>query len=106
MMLVSPFNGKRARLLFRLDTGADITAIPRHLVNALGLLPYRKRYVLDYNSRTSLAESYLVHFVFAGKTFSNIEVITTDGLHALLGLDILNQLTITHDGPRKLLAIH
>jgi len=37
--------------------------------------------------------------------FEEVEVIASDGGAALLGLDVLNQLNVNLNGPRKTLAV-
>ena len=103
--VVSPYGAAKHRILFRLDTGADLTAIPASSVHRLRLEPYDRRIVGDYDKRTTMMPTFRVHLRFGEFLFHDVEVVATESNSALLGLDILNQLKVTLDGRKKMLSV-
>ncbi len=91
--------------MFRLDTGADITAIPFRVVVELGLEPFDERNIMGYDSHGVISQTYKAFFHFGNVPLGEIEVVATQSGSTLLGLDILSQLKLTLDGPNKSLII-
>ena len=106
MRIVSPYQSIATDVLFRIDTGADISAIPSIVLMQLELEPSGEREIQDYDSRSAISECYEVQIQFGRRDFGKIEVISTESGSAFLGLDILNQIKLTLDGPNKSLIIH
>ena len=102
MRIVSPYQSIATDVLFRIDTGADISAIPSIVLMQLELEPSGEREIQDYDSRSAISECYEVQIQFGRRDFGKIEVISTESGSAFLGLDILNQIKLTLDGPTNL----
>jgi hypothetical protein len=83
-----------------------MTIIPGTLIPDLGTKAFSEVVVADYDGRTLLYKAHVVHLRLNGRMFKNIEVVASETDTAYLGLDILNQLKLTLDGPKKSLTIH
>jgi len=83
-----------------------MTLIPMKQALKLQLDPTEKIYLADYDMRFRIHQGFFVHITIGDQVFSGIEVVASKSNAALLGLDILNQLKVTLDGPKKQLLIH
>ena len=87
------------RVTAKLDTGADLSAIPQAIADELGLLPVRTITAESFDgSRTSI-DTYAVTLEIAPARFRHIEVILIPDEYALLGRDILNHFYAELNGP-------
>ena len=92
-------------VLAKIDTAADGSVIPSELVISMGLIDFDKIVTIWFDGREERQLTYLVDFLFAGRIFTDIEVVTLPISYALLGRDILNQLAIMLDGPQLVFEI-
>lgn len=82
------------------DTGADVTLIPRSSANQIGIAVEQGGYVLmGFDGSKSLAQAALLHLELLGKTFKG-QFLLIDQEWGLLGRDVLNHLSLLFDGPR------
>jgi hypothetical protein len=88
-----------ARLQAKIDTGADISAIPAPLVSQLRLSVASKIMIEGYNGVAATMPSYNVLVEVAGIRFKNCEVIDFPDPYVLLGRDILNHFYVQLNGP-------
>ena len=88
-----------------IDTGADITVIPRKLITDLGLIKFSEIGVRGFRLRTQPLDTFLVRLHIHDWEIEALEVIAEDESHCLLGRDLLNQFLITLDGPGLSLEI-
>ncbi len=79
----------------KIDTGADLTAVPRRLIERFKPLAFNTFRVRQTGRRE---QSYLLEVVLEGRRYS-VEAIGHDRPYVLVGRDILNQLTLIADGP-------
>lgn len=84
-----------------LDTGADITLLPRSYIDQLGTksandVAYE---IQGFDGEAKLAEMVELELVFLGKK-STGQFLLIDQPLGILGRNILNALSITFDGPR------
>ncbi len=94
-------SGKRLRdLEMLLDTGSDITLVPKERLHELGIAPSdKKEYELvGFDGRIIKSEIYHLQVIFLGKRFIG-NYCAVDNPVGILGRDILNQITILLDGP-------
>ena len=83
-----------------LDTGADVSLLPRTHVAAL-VAPNAERYELQaFDGTTSTAPAVIVELEFLGKTFRG-QFVLIDGWHGVLGRNVLNNLSLLFDGPSR-----
>ena len=85
----------------KLDTGADITALPTWLIEKLGLI---QAYWLKIEGYGRLIPAYkgMVEILL---TPLYLEIIPYDEEYALLGRDALNTLRLLLDGPSQTLEV-
>lgn len=83
-----------------LDTGADVTLLPRGVVEELGLNYSASTYeLLDFEDRTSVARAVRAEMVFLGLTFRG-QFLLVEQDYGIIGRNILNAISLTFDGPR------
>lgn len=81
-----------------LDTGADVSLLPRSKVASLEL-PVGKQYMLEaFDGTRSASPAVSAQVEFLGKSFRG-QFLLIDGWHGVLGRNILNNLAILFDGP-------
>lgn len=90
----------------KLDSGASITVIPQNLVDEWNLISHERVQVRAYDDRPAVRPIYDVEFRIGTRRFANLPVIASERRNLLLGRNVLNQLSITHDGPRQTVRIH
>jgi len=84
-----------------IDTGADVTLLPRDSVNRLGVLPNEDVLyeIQDFDGRSKMADMVELELAFLGKKFTG-QFLLIDQPMGILGRNILNALSILFDGPR------
>jgi hypothetical protein len=83
-----------------LDTGADVSLLPRSHVAAL-LSPGARQYELEaFDGTKSTAPAITAELRFLGKSFRG-EFLLIDGWHGVLGRNVLNNLSLLLDGPSR-----
>jgi hypothetical protein len=85
-----------------LDTGADVTLLPRAAVERLGIAPASgvTYEVVGFNGTRSSAQAVDLDMIFLGKAYRG-RYLLTDGDHGVLGRDVLASVVVTFDGPRQ-----
>ena len=83
-----------------LDTGADVSLLPRSLVAPLAS-PHAKQYELEaFNGTKSTAPVINAELQFLGKSFRG-QFLLIDSWHGVLGRNVLNNLPLLFDGPSQ-----
>lgn len=84
-----------------LDTGADVTLIPKSAVSELGLATGsgESYELIAFDGSRSLAHAIRVDLIFLKKTFKG-QFLVVDQEWGLIGRDVLNHLSLLFDGPR------
>jgi hypothetical protein len=83
-----------------LDSGADISALPRAVVDALALPQADRAYeILAYDNTVRSCSSVSAEVVFMRGRFKG-QFVVLDQDVGVLGRNILNHLVLTLDGPR------
>lgn len=93
-----PTTGQHLFLSAKLDTGADISAIPATAVEQLHLFPVRSIPIEGYDSKPVSIPTYAVALDVARARF-RMEVIAISELYVLLGRDVLNHFYTHLNGP-------
>ena len=93
-----PTTGQQLTLPAKVDTGADISALPVIAVDQLRLRPIRSISVEGYDSKPSSVSTYAVTLNVAHAHFQ-MEVIVITEPYVLLGRDVLNYFYARLDGP-------
>ena len=88
----------------KVDTGADITALPVELVQGLVLSQKHLLEVAGYDNELTVIPTYDVLLELA-QARVRLEVVAVPDEYALLGRDVLNLLRLLLDGPALTLEI-
>jgi len=83
------------------DSGADVSLIPRAAVERLGLDvdPGEAYELMGFDGHTSLAPAVQLELIFLGRAFKG-RFLVIDRPWGILGRDILNEVSLGLDGPR------
>lgn len=98
-------NSESITVQAKLDTGADLTAIPAALVERLRLVPAGEIDVEGYDSRRTTIRAYDVNLQVAHLSVAGLLVIGFAEDYVLLGRDVLNRLRVLLDGPALMTEI-
>jgi hypothetical protein len=101
--LIAPGGDKPVSgVLLLLDTGADVTLLPRSAVERLGLspLPGQRYELLAFDGSRSVARAVALDLVFLNRVFRG-RYLLIDDEHGILGRDVLNHAALLLDGPRQ-----
>lgn len=82
-----------------IDSGADITLLPRSAVASLGIVGTGERYQLAaFDGTTSESEAVRVDLVFMGRRFRG-RFLLVEAEVGVIGRDLLNHVRLLLDGP-------
>jgi predicted aspartyl protease len=93
-----PVSGTAITLPARVDTGADITLIPKTVKEKLELMPGTKVRFTQVEGAGKDHDGYFVDLTFEGIPFPKVRVVATDRDYALIGMDLLTKFKILVDG--------
>lgn len=99
-------DSREIRMTAFVDTGADATMLPIHILRIVGAEYIEPRYIRGVTGVRTLAETDLA-VVHVGQQFIPIPtaVALLRGEEAILGRDVLNHLVLTLDGPSEVLEL-
>jgi aspartyl protease len=85
-----------------LDTGADVTLLPRTAVERLGvpLLADQQYELMGFDGSTSFAPVVMLDMLFLRRAFRG-RYLLIEAERGILGRDILNHVAVLLDGPRQ-----
>ncbi len=89
----------------KVDTGADLCAVPVSLVAALDLPPVRAVQATGFSGAAHEAIVYRVDLEIDGVVFRRIETMAFGRPYALVGRNVLQHLVARYDGPRERLDV-
>ncbi len=89
----------RIELSALIDTGADITAVPKSIAERLKLYPIGRLQLEDANAVKTPVFSYDVSLAMPGEAAKKMEVILTPYSFVILGRDWLQDYYVFLDGP-------
>jgi len=95
-----PFSNRSLDLQAKLDTGADMTVIPQHVIGKLKLIPVSRISVSSFDGREVWRYTYFVNLSFRNFEYRMVEVINAKRRDALLGRDVLNRMKIVLNGKK------
>ena len=90
-----------------LDSGADVTLIPRTATDALGeiAVPGRQYELTGFDGSVSFAPVVRLELLFCGRVFRG-QFLLIDRPWGILGRNVLNAVPILLDGPHLVWDIH
>lgn len=94
-----------ARLEGKVDTGADVSAVPERLVSELGLPPVRTVRAAGFTGSLEEVIAYRMDVEIDGLTFPRMEALATRREYVIVGRNVLCALMLRIDGPRETLEI-
>ena len=85
-----------------IDTGADVSLLPRAAVERLGIgVEAGRRYeLIGFDGSRSFAQVVVLDVIFSRRAFRGPYLLTDDA-RGLLGRDVLNHVALLLDGPRQ-----
>ncbi len=84
-----------------IDTGADVTLLPREYAERLGIEAESEAYeVQGYDGETSLADAVKLEMVFLDRKFTG-QFLLIDQSIDILGRNVLNAIPILFNGPAE-----
>lgn len=84
-----------------LDSGADVTLLPRTVVDLLGIKPLDEQYrLLSFDDRVSDADAVRARLIFLKTRFRGTFLVV-EGDVGVLGRNVLNSVRILLDGPAQ-----
>jgi len=92
-------DGRSRKIRAKLDTAADVSGLPRELVDELALPPARRVRTTTFRGEPAQARLHRGDVVVAGRRFVQVEWLPIARPYALLGRDVLNDLVVRLDGP-------
>ena len=82
-----------------LDTGADVTLIPREAAAHIDCRPHTEHKLAGFDGTAGAYDEVFVEMVFLDKSFKG-QFLTIDQPTGIIGRNILNYLVLTFNGPR------
>lgn len=98
--------GQTQTVLAKFDTAADGSIIPDDLVKSLELVAFDEILAIAFDGGLQRCPSYLIDVSLAGRTFTDLEVVSAPLPYLLLGRDVLNELVVVFHGPSLQFEIH
>lgn len=92
----------KAGVAMLLDTGADVTLLPRVVADELGLSYSAESYeITGFNNHARAARAVRAEMVFIGLTFRG-QFLLAEQDWGIIGRNILNVVSLTYNGPKLL----
>ena len=89
-----------AGVIMLLDTGADVTLLPRGVADKLGLSYTNNSYELvGYENSSSVSHAVRAEMIFLGLTFRG-QFLLIEQDWGIIGRNILNVVSLTYNGPK------
>ncbi|MEM7131871.1 MAG: retropepsin-like aspartic protease [Chloroflexota bacterium] len=99
-------NNEGIQLNAMVDTGADATIVPKDILEELGLEQSDSLYIRGVTGHRTQVAVYDVTIEIGPFTFSAVPVVATPlGSEPLIGRDILNNFSITLNGPAQVVEL-
>ncbi len=94
-----------ARVDGKIDTGADVCAVPGHVIADLELPPTRSVRAAGFAGALEDAIVYRVDVEIDGAVYAQMEALATRRPYAIIGRNVLRALVLRVHGPREQLDL-
>jgi predicted aspartyl protease len=101
----APFGLDAETVEGKLDTGADLCAVPERLVTELDLPPVRAVRAAGFQGTPEEVVVYRLDLEIDGLSFPHVEALATRRPYVIVGRNVLRRLLVRLDGPREQLEI-
>jgi predicted aspartyl protease len=101
-----PAHTATRRLDGKIDSGADICAVPETIIAELDLPPVRTVRAAGFAGVLTEATHFHVELEIAGHRFEHLEVLSTRRPYAIIGRNVLQRFVVRLDGPKALLTMN
>jgi predicted aspartyl protease len=89
----------------KLDTGADLCALPGDVIAELDLAPVRSVRAAGFAGTLQEALLYHCAIELAGRRFEHLEALATRRRYAIIGRNLLRYVVVRLDGPSSALTL-
>jgi hypothetical protein len=103
--IAAPSGADSASLQAKIDSGADVCAVPEHLVAELALPPVRAVRAAGFQGELREVVVFRVDLSLGDWAFPRVEAIATRRSYVIVGRNVLRQLLVRLDGPRAQLDL-
>ena len=101
----APYGPDSVSLEGKLDTGADLCAVPDHLVLDLDLPPLRTVRAAGFLTGVQEVIVYGIDLAIDEMDFPRVEAIVTRRPYVIVGRNVLRRLVLRLDGPKERLEL-
>lgn len=105
LIVRSPGGAETRHIEGKIDTGADICALPDSVIADLDLPPVRTVRAAGFGGVLQEALLFHVDLEVAGQRNKHVEALSTRRPYAIIGRNILRQFTIRLDGPKSTVTV-
>jgi len=105
VVIAVPGGLEQRRLEGKIDSGADICAVPEDIIAELDLPPVRSVRAAGFGG--VLQDATLYHFALevAGRRYDHVEALATRRGYAIIGRNVLKSMVVKLDGPKGVLTV-
>jgi predicted aspartyl protease len=101
VVVCAPAGHQGVSLEGKIDSGADICALPESVVASLDLPPVREVRAAGFSGVLEPTLIYRFTLELAGQRWEHLEALATRRHYALIGRNVLRRMVIKLDGPRS-----
>ena len=105
LVVTAPGGRDETSLEGKLDSGADICALPESVIAALDLPPVREVRAAGFTGELRPTLLYRCTLEVAGRRVQNVEALATGRHYAIVGRNVLCHLVVKLDGPNEQLSL-
>ncbi len=92
-------------LAAKIDTGADLCAVPERVLEALDVAPVRIVRAATFTGTLQEVQVYRIDLELAGEVLARIEALATRRPYVIAGRNALRHFVLRIDGPRERLEL-
>jgi predicted aspartyl protease len=100
-----PRGGESRELEGKIDSGADVCAIPEDVIAELDLPPVRIVRAAGFGGVLQDAILHHCAIELPGRRFDHVEALGTHRRYAIIGRNVLRELVVRLDGPGSMLSV-